>query len=204
MAEKKQSTKRPAELLTQDEVTALLGAFSTTGSAGIRDRAMYALIYRCGLRIGEALALLPKDVDAKGQTVRVLHGKGDKARTVGIDTQTLAFLEVWLNRRAKLGLNKKGAPLFCGIREGQAGKEISQITARESLHRAADRAGIEKRVHPHGLRHVNAVELVREGFNVHQIKQHLGHSSLATTDIYLSRLMPQDTVTAVAKREWKA
>jgi integrase/recombinase XerD len=62
-----------------------MGACSKRAPTGIRNRALIAMLYRGQLRIGEALALKPKDLDRKAGTVRVLHGKGDKSRTVGLD-----------------------------------------------------------------------------------------------------------------------
>jgi len=68
----------------------------------VRNRALIAVLWRCGLRISEALALELRDVDLDAGTVRVRHGKGDKSRTVGIDEQTAALLARWLDRRKKL------------------------------------------------------------------------------------------------------
>jgi integrase len=68
----------PAESFTRDEVQAILAACS--GSVAGRNRALIIVLWRAGLRLGEALALRPRDVDAAGQSIRVLHGKGDKAR----------------------------------------------------------------------------------------------------------------------------
>src|SRR5215469_7551010 len=73
--------KYPAEVLTPDEVTALIGKCSRRGKAGIRDRALLTLLYRSGLRISEALALRPSDVNMERHSCRVLHGKGEKATT---------------------------------------------------------------------------------------------------------------------------
>lgn len=78
--------KLPPEVLTGSEVNALLGVCSKRAPTGIRNRALIAMLYRGQLRIGEALAFKPKDLDRKGGTLRVLHGKGDRARTVGLDS----------------------------------------------------------------------------------------------------------------------
>ena len=73
--------KLPPEPLTSDEVKRLLRACSQRASSGLRNRALLAVLWRTGLRIGEALALFPKDLDVQGGTLVVLHGKGDKRRT---------------------------------------------------------------------------------------------------------------------------
>jgi integrase/recombinase XerD len=74
----------PAEVYSEDEVQRLVKACSQ-GKTGVRNRALITVLYRAGLRISEALDLLPKDLDPDAGTVRVLHGKGNKARTVGMD-----------------------------------------------------------------------------------------------------------------------
>jgi integrase len=95
----------PAEILTQDEVRALIGACSNRAPTGIRNRALLVMMYRGGLRLSEALALRPKDVDPDAGTVVILHGKGDRRRTLGLDPGAFAVLGRWLDRRERLGLN---------------------------------------------------------------------------------------------------
>lgn len=73
---------------------------------------------------------------------------------------------------------------------------------RTLLPRLAGKAGIDKRVHPHGLRHTMAFELMMEGVPVPVIQRQLGHASLATTDRYLAHLAPKDVVEAMQRREW--
>lgn len=148
-----------------------------------------------GLRISEALALYPKDVDRKAGTVRVLWGKGGRARTVGLDPEAFAMIERWLDTRAKRGVNGR-CRLFCTL----DGKPIDSSYVRRLLPRLAAKAGIEKRVHAHGLRHTHAAELAREGFPVNVIQAQLGHSSLATTSRYLAHIAPQELIEAIQKR----
>ena len=73
---------------------------------------------------------------------------------------------------------------------------------RALLPRLARKAGIEKRVHAHGLRHTGAFELANEGYPLHVIQQQLGHSSLATTDRYIRHLTSTEVVEAMKKRQW--
>jgi site-specific recombinase XerD len=187
----------PAEVLTGDEVKALIKACSNRAPTGIRNRALLALLYRGGLRIGEALALQAKDVDASKGAVRVLHGKGDKARSVGLDPGALALLGRWLDRRQKLQLNGRHA-LFCTLR----GVPLLSSYVRALLPRLAKRAGIEKRVHPHGLRHTHAAELAAERMPVNLIQQQLGHANLAVTSRYLDHIAPQERIEAMQSRSW--
>src|ERR1019366_2407325 len=158
--------KYPAEPLSANEVALLLRGCSLRAPTGIRNRALIAVMYRAGLRVSEALALRPAEVNTTDGTLRVLHGKGDKARTVGLDAGASA-----------------GA-------------------ARDRLKRQRAKAGIEKRVHPHGLRHTHAAELVREGVPINVIRDQLGHSSLAVTDRYLRNVAPADLIALGKSRTW--
>ena len=188
----------PAEPLTPDEARRLIKAASNRAPTGIRNRALLVVLYRGGLRVDEALGLLPKDLNAKEGTVRVLHGKGDKARLVGLDQGAWAVLQRWLDKRAELGI-KGRRRVFCTLQ----GAPLQDRYVRAMIKRMADRAGIEKRAHPHGLRHSHAAELANEGTPLHVIQQQLGHSSLATTDRYIRHLAPQEVVKAMQAREWK-
>lgn len=191
----------PAEPLTHGEISRLLAVCSRRGSAGVRDRALIVVLWRAGLRVGEALALLPKDVDLQRGVIHILHGKGDKARSVGIDPQALALIERWLGRRRELGIGPS-RPLFCTISGAARGGPLKPSCFRESLKALARKAGIERRVHPHGLRHTHAAELGLEGVPVHVIRRQLGHLSLDTTARYIDHLTPLDVINAIRARPW--
>lgn len=200
----------PAEVLTPSEVQALINACSPKSRTGIRNRAMLTLLYRSGLRISEVVGspaqperrfrgpdgqekiqpareaippLKPADVDLDKHTVRVLHGKGNKATTRGFHPSATDALARWIDARRQLGLNGR-PPLFCTL----AGKPIYPQYVRTLLGRLADKAGIEKRVHPHAFRHTFAVELEMAGTPVTVISKLLGHSSTAVTSRYLDHL----------------
>ena len=187
----------PVEILTPDEVRALAAQCSTTTSSGIRHRALIVLLYRTGLRISEALALRPKDVNLEIGAITVLHGKGDRRRTVGIDPGADPHIEAWMERRQTLN-PPAGAPLFCTLKGGP----LDSSHVRQLRPRLARRAGIEKRVHAHGFRHTHAYELMMEGIPMPIIQRQLGHASLATTDTYLSHIAPKLLIETIAKREW--
>lgn len=190
-------TKRPVEVLTVAEVALLMKGCSTRCPTGLRNRAVIVCLWRCGLRVSEALSLHPKDFDAARGTLRVLRGKGDKARTVGIDPQAAAVIGQWLAERKRLGISARG-PLFCTLQ----GQPVSRIYVRNLLVRLAHKAGIMKRVHPHGLRHTHATELLEEGASVGIISKQLGHGSIATTARYLDHISPKAVVDFVAARRW--
>jgi site-specific recombinase XerC len=128
----------PAEPLTRAEVEGLLAQCSPRSSTGLRNRALLTVLWRSGLRITETLELKPSDVDYTGGTVRVLRGKGRKARTVGLDAGGLAVVQRWHDRRRELGL--RGGYLLCTL----AGGRLNDRYVRILLARLAERAGIEK------------------------------------------------------------
>jgi site-specific recombinase XerD len=186
-----------ADLLDRAEVEALLGALSRRAPTGVRNRALLALMWRAGLRVSEALALQPKDVDLTARTVVVQRGKGGKRRTVGIDTGTVALIRTWLVARSARPIGPR-APLFCTLK----GNAIDTSYVRHLLPRLAERAGIEKRVHAHGLRHRFAVDLVHEGAPITTLRDLLGHSSIAVTDQYLRRIGAGEAIAFARGREW--
>jgi len=187
----------PPEPLSDEEVKLLIRVCSNRAPTGIRNRALIAVMWRCGLRVNEALALKPKDVDVKHGTIRVLHGKGDKARVVGMDDATGTIIQRWLDKRREHGLTGRRT-LFCTLQ----GDRIATVYVRNLLRRLGDKAGIDKRVHPHGLRHTHASELAREGTPLPVIQQQLGHTSIVTTQRYIQRLNPQAVIDAMQQREW--
>ena len=185
--------KREIDILTTDECHSLLSACSSKAPTGIRNQALIVVLWRTCLRIKEALDLLPKDVS--GDSIRVHSGKGDRARTVGLDPESSAVVERWVTKRREIGF-KPSQRLFCKLK----GEPIDTSYCRHLFKRLAKKAGLDKRVHPHGLRHSGAVHLLDEGHNVVVISQQLGHSNLATTNTYLNHLKPADVISAMQSR----
>jgi site-specific recombinase XerD len=85
--------KLPAEVLTPDEVQGLVQACSPTAPSKVRNQALIAVLYQNKLRVKKTLALYPKDLDPKQNTIQVLHGKNDQARTVTVDPNALALVK---------------------------------------------------------------------------------------------------------------
>lgn len=192
--------KLPAEVYTPAEIGRMLKACGR-GPAGARNQALIVVMWRGGLRCAEALQLKPSDVDRENGTIRVRHGKGDKARTVGLDPQAFAMLERWVMVRGKLQI-PRGAPLFCTFTQGSFAQQLGGGYVRTMIKRVAARAGIEKRVHPHGLRHTHATELTREKVSVKLIQTQLGHTSLSVTQRYLDHLHPGEVIETMQARHW--
>ena len=189
--------KLPPEPLTLSEVESILRQCSDHAPTGVRNRALIVLLWRGQLRVSEALALMPRDLDADAGTVRVRHGKGDKCRVIGLDAGAWAVVARWLDTRKALRLSGRN-PVLCTL----AGEPMEAAYVRALLPRLARKAGVEKRVHAHGLRHSGAFELANEGHPIHVIQQQLGHSSLATTDRYIRHLNPRQVVETMQRRKW--
>ena len=198
MAPANKGRKLPPELLTPEDVRALLGACSTTAPTGIRNRALVVVLYRAGLRLDEALALIPADVDVADGVIHVGRRTGVHVREAGIDAGALGFVRKWLRTRASLGVGAD-APLLCTL----AGGRVHPAYVRQLLPRLAEKAGIDKRVHAQGLRFTHAAELAAEGMPAELIQAQLGHESLASTDRYLRRMSAADRIDALQRREWK-
>ncbi|MBP3978857.1 site-specific tyrosine recombinase XerD [Microbacterium sp. BLY] len=172
--------RRLPKALTIDQVERLLAAPSAEEPLGIRDRALLELLYATGARVSEAVGL---DVDdmAHGEVLR-LRGKGSKERIVPVGSYARAAVDAYLTR-VRPGLAAKGrasARLFLGAR----GAPLSRQSAWLVIRSAAERAQLTAEVSPHTLRHSFATHLLQGGADVRVVQELLGHSSVATTQIY--------------------
>lgn len=192
----------PPEPVNAKDVSRLLNA-TGGGFAGARDRALYTTLWGTGLRIAEALALLPAEVDLDERTLTVLKGKGGKRRTVGLDAQTTEELERWLKKRARLEVTDAN-PVFCVISKPTVGKYLYASCVREQLHDCARRAGIRKRVTPHQFRHGLATDLAKRGVPINVISKVLGHSNSAITARYIDHVDVESALDALRLRTWSA
>lgn len=192
----------PAEIYSAGEIDALM-RHAGRGYSGDRSRAAITLMWRCGLRVAEVLALELRDVDLHEGTVLVRHGKGNQRRILGLDAQAAAVVKVWaVDDRRELRL-PRSAPMFATFSRGFEGGVWAYPQVRNRLAQIAERAGVDKRVHPHGFRHTFAVNLLREGQNAYQIMKALGHNDLATTMRYLDHLYPGEVIEMMQQRAWE-
>lgn len=188
----------PIEVLSRNEVISLMECVPGGRLTRTRNMATIVVLYRAGLRIGEALHLRAKDLDPDNGTIRVLFGKGQTSRTVGIDSTGMDFLLRWAAMRAEMPV-PHDAPLLCSAR----GRLLSRGYVREMLQIAKEKARITKRVHPHGLRHTHAFELIMEGAPLPVIQLQLGHVLAASTAAYVSHMAPADVIARIRSRTWR-
>lgn len=143
----------------------------------IRNHAIIELFYGSGIRLSELHALTPDAVDMRGATVRVL-GKGRKERIVPITMQTIDALQAYLRQRGQAV--KGNDPLFANDKNGRLSRrQIERIVAKE-----LQAVSFQKKRSPHVLRHSFATHLMDGGADIRAVKELLGHSSLATTQVY--------------------
>jgi integrase/recombinase XerC len=143
-----------------------------------RDIAMLELMYGSGLRLAEVCGLRLHDLDPASGEARVL-GKGGKTRIVPIGDKTLAALRRWLAQRPAHAPAAESA-LFVS----KQGRPIAPRTVQARLSRLARKHGLAGRVHPHMLRHACASHFLQNSGDLRAVQELLGHSSLATTQIY--------------------
>lgn len=190
-------TYRPSPL-SNDEVLLILASLDGDRPTDVRDRALVSLLWRTGLRIAEALALVPDDLDETNGTVTVRNGKGSKHRVVGLDPYGWELIGRWLAHRRLLPVGE--TTIFCVILGRTKGLPMGATGFRTKLHKMAARAGVTKRVHPHCLRHSLACELNREGLQLPYISKQLGHSNVGITSVYLAGVSNAEVVGAIAAR----
>lgn len=146
----------------------------------LRDRLIVELLYSTGIRVGELCGLDLGDIDHDRRVLRVL-GKGDKERVVPFGRPAEEAIGVWLRAgRPELANERSGDALLLGRRGGRLG----QRQAREVVHDVVQAVPGAPDLAPHGLRHSAATHLLEGGADLRVVQELLGHSSLATTQLY--------------------
>jgi integrase/recombinase XerC len=146
----------------------------------LRDAAVLELLYATGIRVSELCGLDTRALDLGRRTVRVF-GKGGKERTVPVGLPAIRAVSLWEQAgRPVLVAAASGAALFLGVRGGR----VDPRTVRRMVHERLRAAGVPTDTGPHGLRHTAATHLLEGGADLRSVQEMLGHSSLATTQIY--------------------
>jgi integrase/recombinase XerC len=146
----------------------------------VRNRAMVEVLYATGLRVGELAGLDVDDLNPDRRTLRVI-GKGNKERTVPYGVPAAVAIDDWLRRgRPLLATGQSGPALFLGSR----GNRVDQRQVRTVVKELFEALGDTSATGPHALRHSAATHLLDGGADLRAVQEILGHSSLATTQIY--------------------
>ena len=181
-------SSRLPKAISVDQVTALLAATDGESLQNLRDKALLELLYATGARVSEAVNLNVDDV-IDAEVVR-LTGKGSKQRIVPLGSYARTAIDAYLVRaRPVLSARGRATPaLFLGMR----GSRVSRQSAWLIIRAAAERAHLDAEISPHTLRHSFATHLLSGGADVRVVQELLGHSSVATTQIYT--LVTADTL----------
>jgi integrase/recombinase XerD len=173
-------TQRLPAALTRGEVTRLLAAPRGSDPLMLRDRALLELMYACGLRASEATGIELRDVDLDEGVLRA-RGKGSKERIVPIGSSAIVAARAYLQR---------GRPALVGVQVqsrlfvNHRGGGLTRQGLYKIVQGHARRAGLDRKMSPHTLRHTFATHLLAGGCDLRSLQEMLGHADLATTQVY--------------------
>jgi len=171
---KPRGSRKLPSYLTQDEMRKLVRA-----TRNLRESALITLYCTTGLRLREALGLNIRDVDFEGKVLHVKHAKFDKEREVPMSDDLITVLKLYLEAYHR---NPRPTdPLFLSQRGGR----WSANAAADTIARCGERAGIDRKVTPHMLRHSFATAMVGNGCDIFHLSKMMGHNKISTTEIYL-------------------
>ena len=169
------------EILTPEEVERLIATCDGTSPRGLRDRAILELLYSSGLRVSELVLLEFSHLDLENGMIR-LWGKGFKERVVPFGEEARNTLIAYLERgRPVLLKNSRSNYIFVG---DSSGRPLTRQNVWTLVKGYARKAGIEKNITPHTFRHTFATHLLENGADLRIVQEFLGHSDIATTQIY--------------------
>lgn len=173
--------KHLPEVLSVEEIDALIGCIDRSSQEGQRNCAMLETLYSCGLRVSELCNLKLSDLYLKDGFIKV-EGKGNKQRLVPISPRAIKEIGYWIQIRNSEWRIKPGSEDILFL--ARWGNGIGRIMVFHLIKQLAEMAGITKNISPHTLRHSFATHLLEGGANLRAIQCMLGHESIATTEIY--------------------
>jgi len=172
--------KHLPETLNRDEVRRLIESVGAGDPQGLRDRAMLELLYSSGLRVSELCDARLENIDLESGFIRVT-GKGNKTRLVPVGRPAREAVRCYLDSgRPTLVGRRTGAEIFLSVR----GRKLTPQRIWQLIRQYAGRAGLERNVHPHLMRHSFATHLLGGGADLRVIQELLGHADISTTQIY--------------------
>jgi len=162
--------------LEPEEVQNLLKQPNKRYPTGLRNKAMMSLMLHCGLRLSEVVNLKPGHINLTKGKLRIESGKGKKDRDLAIPDYLNDLLEAWRNIRPKSNY------FFSTLK----GRKLSDRYIQQMVKRYANKAGIEKKISPHTLRHTYATQYYKQTKDIETLRRILGHSDISTTTIYIT------------------
>ena len=175
-------SRKIPEVLSYEEIRAMLETIDLSTPQGTRNRAMLETLYACGLRVTELTTLRLSNLFPEIGFIKVI-GKGNKERLVPIGEDALRHIQFYIEgvRKGQMNIHQEHENfLFLNRR----GKSLSRVMVFMIVKEAAKLAGIEKKVSPHTFRHSFATHLIEGGADLKAVQDMLGHESITTTEIY--------------------
>jgi integrase/recombinase XerD len=191
------------EVLSIEEIDALLAAIDLSKNEGHRNRAMLETLYSCGLRVSELVGLRFSDLFFEEGFIRVI-GKGNKERLVPVSPQVQKEIDIYQQHiRNHLNIQKGSENIVFLNRRGAQLTRVMVFTIIKNL---AESIGLKKNISPHTFRHSFATHLIEGGANLRAIQEMLGHESITTTEIYthLDQRFLRDAILSFHPRNAKA
>ncbi len=178
-SEKPRTIKRLPKVISEEDVEKLLEAPDMDKPEGQRDRAMLEIMYSSGLRVSELINLKVRQINTDKGIIDVI-GKGNKERKVPIGEYALDFLNKYLEEGRRKNVGRKSDYLFLN----RYGEPISRQYFFKQVKKYAEQVGINTEISPHTLRHCFATHMLEHGAELRAVQEMLGHSNIATTQIY--------------------
>jgi len=183
--ERPKTQRKLPEVLTKKEIQDLIESPNVNTPTGLRDRAMLETLYATGTRVSELVNIKCRDLISNENILRI-RGKGSKERIVPISDIAIEWINNYkINSRQNfIKINASHSDpeyLFLNTRGGK----LSRVSVWRMIRAHAKNIGIEKKIHPHTIRHTFATHLLEGGADIRAVQEMLGHSDIGTTQIYL-------------------
>ena len=170
------------EILTAEEQARLLDVFNTRYITQFRNKVMIKLMLDSGLRLSEVVNLTWSAVNLTSGKLKVIQGKNNKDRILWLNVDILNLLEKWREKSEQIKADRSYNidNVFITL----TGNTIKGSNIRKMIYQYTKKAGIDKQISPHNLRHTFATDLLEKTKNIRLVQKALGHSNLSTTMIY--------------------
>ena len=181
LLENPKTGKKLPEFLTIEEIELLVNQIDRSKKEGERNLAIIEVLYGCGLRVTELIELKISEIYWEEGFIRII-GKGNKERLVPLGKIASKHLKIYLN---EIRVHQKVKDLFVDhVFINKNGSKISRVMIFKIIKKLTEKAGIQKNISPHSLRHSFATHLVQGGADLRSVQEMLGHQSITTTEIY--------------------
>lgn len=169
------------EVLTIEEIDALIAAIDLSSNEGQRNKAILETLYSCGLRVSELISLRFEDCFFNEGFIRII-GKGNKERLVPVSPSVIAEVELYVSTDRSNMQIQRGNEAYIFL--NRRGAKLTRVMIFTIIKLLTEKAGISKKISPHTFRHSFATHLIEGGANLRAVQDMLGHESITTTEIY--------------------